>query len=376
MQGNRQIAYMPMHRHAAIFSVNPKQRKLAQTPHATRLHSMLKVTRRINASLDSKKVYREIVNAAIALLGVDGAALRLLKPDGNSLELAASAGKIRPERLSRVLIGNSVTGRAAAEKKTVSVDVTKIDYYKGTSGFRFISVAPVLLREEGGRLLGVLNTYHQKGGPFSSEKLEVLSILAEHAANAAHNAALHEELTRKNADLEEASHTDFLTGLHNKKFFNEVLEKTLANSKRYKQVFSIAIGDLNKFKALNDELGHSAGDAVMAALGKILKKSVREGDVVTRWGGDEFAFILPNTDAKGAEAFAEKIKSCLSAFCEGNEGRVLLNGRKIGISLGTAAFGAKEKNAEKTTADDLMLRADKALYRAKKGKHGGKLAKF
>ncbi len=330
------------------------------------MHALLELTRKINSSLDSQVVYREIVESAVKLLGVDGSALRLLDAQGLTLEVVASAGALKGKNLSRIPLGKSLSGKAALEKRAISVDAMQVADYAGTSGFRFISVAPVLLRERGDRLIGTLNTYHRAGGPLPSESLEVLSILAENAANAAANAKLHEELERKNAELDVYSHTDFLTGLYNKRFFSSLLEKMLANAKRYGGRFGLVIGDMDGFKKINDELGHATGDAALSALGGILRTNLREGDFAARWGGDEFAFILPNADEAGAREFSEKITRMFSEFSESTEGRVLLNGRKVGISLGWVAFDSSAPNVEKITTDDLLQAADYHLYAAKK----------
>ncbi|MFA6049489.1 MAG: sensor domain-containing diguanylate cyclase [Candidatus Micrarchaeia archaeon] len=334
--------------------------------HEESLHALLELTRKINSSLDPGVVYKEIVDSAVKLLGVDGAALRLLDARGLTLGVVASAGALKGKNLSTIPLGKSLSGKAALEKRAISVDTMQVADYAGTSGFRFISVAPVLLREHGDKLIGTLNTYHQAGRPLPKESLEILSILAENAANAAANAGLHEELAVKSRQLEIYSNTDFLTGLYNKRFFDSLLEKTLANAKRYGGKFALAIGDMDGFKKINDELGHATGDAALSALGALLLKNLRGGDFASRWGGDEFAFILPNADEAGAREFSEKLSGLFSEFSESREGRVLLNGRKLRISLGWAAFDSSAPNVEKITTDDILQAADYHLYAAKK----------
>lgn len=143
--------------------------------------------------------------------------------------------------------------------------------------------------------------------------------------------------------------TDALTGLSNRRAFDEALSTLLAMKKRYKSAFSVAIFDIDYFKKVNDELGHLHGDKVLKQVAELLEQCVRETDIVARYGGEEFIVIMPETELEGARILARRIQRTVEA-----ETDVTLSG-----GLTAAA----------TTDDDrsLVTRADEALYAAKAG---------
>jgi len=114
------------------------------------------------------------------------------------------------------------------------------------------------------------------------------------------------------AALEEASVTDSLTGLRNRRYFDRRLEEDVSRCRRYDLRLSLVLVDLDAFKSVNDRFGHPVGDRMLAAAGNLLRRRVRSGEVAARIGGDEFAIILPNTGMEGALAFAEALEEGLA----------------------------------------------------------------
>jgi diguanylate cyclase len=149
--------------------------------------------------------------------------------------------------------------------------------------------------------------------------------------------------------------TDPLTGLPNRREFNDRLEERMSAWKRRREVFSLLMLDVDFFKKLNDEHGHLAGDQMLSAIARTVRAAVRREDVVARYGGEEFAVLLPNTTLKQAEVVAEKVREAVSRIV------MPFNGQKISstVSGGLAAIVADE------TAEALIQRADAAMYRAK-----------
>lgn len=146
---------------------------------------------------------------------------------------------------------------------------------------------------------------------------------------------------------------DHLTKLYNKKTFNEFLDKHIKEFFDLKdETFSILILDIDNFKLINDNYGHLFGDEVLQNIAEILSSKSRSSDIVSRWGGEEFAIILPKTSIEHAALFAEKIRSTIENF----DFRKV---DKITCSLGIAQFNNLD------TKTDLFKRADDALYRAK-----------
>jgi diguanylate cyclase (GGDEF)-like protein/PAS domain S-box-containing protein len=146
--------------------------------------------------------------------------------------------------------------------------------------------------------------------------------------------------------------TDDLTGLYNYRHFGKMLEQEIARSRRLDKVFTLMILDLDNFKQYNDSCGHPAGDVLLHNIGGSLGMSMRSFDNAFRYGGDEFVVILPETGLKDAVLAAERIKKNVEQICPEN----------IGASFGLAAW---PQNGD--TGQDLISRADAALYRAKQG---------
>jgi diguanylate cyclase (GGDEF)-like protein len=174
--------------------------------------------------------------------------------------------------------------------------------------------------------------------------------------------ALQDELRQKNRQLEELLHkvnymaiTDALTGLYNRRHFHDVLISEYERARRYKTPFSIVMLDIDHFKRINDTFGHSVGDSVLKEVAEILKRNIREIDTASRYGGEEFMVILPNTRKDHALIVAERTRMMIAQH----------SFRRLDRNI-TMSIGISGMPDEKAESDEKLLRcADFALYRAK-----------
>lgn len=156
--------------------------------------------------------------------------------------------------------------------------------------------------------------------------------------------------------LEQLAITDPVTGLTNHRYFQERIREETERSLRHGRIFSLIMIDVDHFKAFNDRYGHPEGDKALAQLAHLLKTATRSADTVSRYGGEEFAMVLPETDKSAAREVAERIRRDLENTALGN----IKKPHMITLSLGVASFPDDGK-----TADQIINAADQALYYAK-----------
>lgn len=164
-----------------------------------------------------------------------------------------------------------------------------------------------------------------------------------------------EALVRQNRDLNSLSRTDQLTQLPNRRHALEWLVHEQARARRYGSTATICIGDLDDFKRINDRFGHDAGDAVLARVAHVIRRTVRKQDVTARWGGEEFLVLLPDTGLNGGQIAMEKVRAAVRAEEFAWNGIPL----PVSITIGLAELGSA------TDLDEAIRRADEALYRGK-----------
>jgi len=167
--------------------------------------------------------------------------------------------------------------------------------------------------------------------------------------------AAYKELEHTNARLKETSFKDDVTGLYNRRFFSIRLEEELSRHRRFNHPVSVVLFDLDGFKAVNDELGHAVGDETLRDIAQILMKHSRGINVVSRYGGDEFAILLVETSKAGARLYADRIRQVVSQY-------PFSHGKTITASFGVASL----PDDEAATSEDLFRAADEALYMAKR----------
>lgn len=151
---------------------------------------------------------------------------------------------------------------------------------------------------------------------------------------------------------------DGLTQVHNKRYFDEMLEREVSRAGRYEKVFSVVLFDIDHFKPINDNYGHLAGDAILRQLGTVVRRAVRRDDVVARVGGEEFALLLPELDTEAAASVADKLRQSVEqATFEFEDVTIPVN-----ISLGVAQWN-EERHQD---AAGVLRAADEKLYEAKR----------
>ncbi len=223
-----------------------------------------------------------------------------------------------------------------------------------------------------GQLVGIVYLENTLAtGVFTPRHLEVLRIIVSQAAISIENARLYANLEQKVRSrtkaleaayerIKQLAHTDLLTGLPNRREMMEKIAAEKARMGRHKMGAALMLSDIDNFKMVNDTYGHDCGDYVLKTAAKIMTEMVRQQDVVARWGGEEFLFLLPQTDRNGAGVIADKIRK---KICQTE---LVFNGHRFSISM---TFGISRFDPLETDIDHCLKKADTALY---KGKTSGK----
>ncbi|HKQ16941.1 MAG TPA: diguanylate cyclase [Solirubrobacterales bacterium] len=255
----------------------------------------------------------------------------------------ALASALDPEQLRRVVVESAVEATQADGGVVIAEDGSYVETGDVGTGGERLEFDLTSGRRSFGRLVLV-------GPHFDDEERMMAAALAGQAVIALENARLHRMVERQ-------ALVDGLTGLANRRQADEALASEIARTERLGGPVGLILADVDDFKAVNDRFGHPTGDVVLRDLAETLRENVREIDTAARWGGEEFAVILPGTDLEGAAQVAERIRAALA------EREIpSVDGAHLHV---TASFGVAVSNPT-TTVQQLVEAADEALYRAKR----------
>jgi diguanylate cyclase (GGDEF)-like protein len=317
--------------------------------------AVYEISRRMAALVDPVHVRQRLIQSARDLVPLEGAAVVMVDEAQTRYVVEDALGWAR--EFSGREVGLSERTWAAWVLRSAE-DPYLLDNLAGHA-----DRMPILVLDEGAgraesllavplkartRTLGALVLTGRRGS-FDAAAHRVLGILANQAAATLSLIQLKE--------LEKAQAlTDGLTGLYNRRAFNGLFAKTLAQEDRQAGRFALLLLDIDHFKKLNDSYGHPAGDAALKNTARIFERHLRKGDLAARYGGEEFVAILPGADEKGALHLAERIRDAIE------KGQIIFEGARIQT---TASFGAAVWPADGKDADALLGAADRALYAAK-----------
>jgi diguanylate cyclase (GGDEF)-like protein len=284
--------------------------------------------------------------------------LMLLDRDDGALRLAAQKGSRIADDV-RVPAGEGIAGKVAAQGEPLLVEDVERDprvLQKNRGRYRTPSFISVPLKI-GDQLIGVLNFADKVTGEvFDQEDLQLILSFATHAALVLER----NELYQQTEQLRSLSSTDPLTGVLNRRAFQERFDEEVDRAKRHGRPLSLLMMDIDRFKAVNDRHGHQGGDHAIKLVADSVQKAVRSIDIVARFGGDEFVVILPETGPARARLIGERIRREV-------EGRTVPWQNSTGrTTLGvTVSIGAATGPQDGETAAVLLERADRGLYQAK-----------
>jgi len=280
----------------------------------------------------------------------DHIGIGLLDYGTKEVEIKAEAGATAHATGKRIPLGNGILGRVARTGERALVQNALPGNLTGIlPDSRAVLCIPITYGES---LLGVLNVESRNENAFSPQDVLILNTLADLLATALHNAFVFQK-------LQQQSITDGLTGIKTRRFFWEALSAEWKRASRSGRPFSVVLIDLDKFKEVNDTLGHFEGDLVLARVGRLLEQKSRQSNVVARYGGDEFIVLMPETGAEQAQVLAERLRQWLATD-------PMLSEHHITGSFGVASFPMHGFSIE-----DLIRVADAGMYVSKRS--GGNL---
>jgi len=303
------------------------------------------ISRTAISSDDPVHMLGQIVGEIQKNFSFDHIGIGLLDYGTKEIEIKAEAGATAHAMGKRVPLGIGILGRVARTGERALVQ----NGLEGQMGAilpdsRSVLCIPITYGE---MLLGALNIESRNESAFSPQDVLILNTLADLLATALHNAFVFQK-------LQQQSITDGLTGIKTRRFFWEALSAEWKRASRSGRPFSVVLIDLDKFKEVNDTMGHFEGDLVLARVGRLLEQKSRQSNVVARYGGDEFIILMPETGAEQAQVLAERLRQWMVAD-------PMLSEHHITGSFGVASFPTHGFSIE-----DIIRVADAGMYVSKR----------
>ena len=308
------------------------------------------VSRTAISSDDPVHMLGEIAGEIQKNFSFDHIGVGLLDYGTKEIEIKAEAGATAHAMGKRIPVGTGIMGRVARTGERALVQNALPGNLTGIlPDSRAVLCIPITYGES---LLGVLNIESRNENAFSPQDVLILNTLADLLATALHNAFVFQK-------LQQQSITDGLTGIKTRRFFWEALSAEWKRASRSGRPFSVVLIDLDKFKEVNDTMGHFEGDLVLARVGRLLEQKSRQSNVVARYGGDEFIVLMPETGSEQAQVLAERLRQWLATD-------PMLSEHHITGSFGVASFPMHGFSIE-----DIIRVADAGMYVSKRS--GGNL---
>lgn len=318
--------------------------------HLQIMTTLQSISHTVTSSLDLDEILNNVIQLLKDSFGYTYLSIYLLEE--GTLYLGAQLGYPDTQLIYEIPITSGVIGRSARSKEIQFIrDVsTDSDFLPASYEVKNEIAVPLLKHNN---VLGVLNVESKGDPPLTENDVNVLNTLAGSIAVAIDNARLH-------AEVKLMAMTDVVSGLANRRAFDEALYAEITRASRYSQPISLIILDLDSFKEYNDKWGHPAGDIRLKEIADLLRSNVRDPDLAARYGGEEFAIILPNTSKGGAIRLAERLRvSAESNAPQKNDDNYPVSGYTI--SLGVATYPD-----DATSVEELLLMADNAELMAKR----------
>jgi len=305
----------------------------------------------ITSELEIKKLLQTILKRSVKLLNADGGEICIFDKVENALQVVSIVNMNQKYLNTEIYLGEGAAGLAASKRQPIILEdysnwESKIKAFEDAK-IRSVMVTPLMV---GDRLLGTLGIFHYSvDKQFSEADLHLLTLFAQHASIALDNAILFEK-------IHELARIDELTGLLNRRSFIERAEYELNRAKRLNHPLSMAMIDLDDFKQVNDRFSHQVGDRVLYEISELLSSNLRNIDIISRYGGDEFIVLMPETSLENAKIVLQRLNMNLAEH-------QYISGEKSFNK--TASIGLVSFSNELNSLEKMISAADKSMYQAK-----------
>lgn len=314
------------------------------------------IAQTIGSSLNLNDTVTLVANKLKAIVPFDSCVIFLVD-ERSGKAVAAHAVGDEAEMFSsrRITVGEGITGWVIANSRSMCNASPELDLVgvsdQITKSFRGVLVSP-LLREDGA--FGAISLYSKSRTSYTTEHVRLLESVCQHASSALNNALTYEK-TRESALI------DPLTELPNARGFYMMLEQRIAECQRMnRESLAVLCMDIDDFKIINDKYGHSTGDRLLASVAGVVRRELRQMDILTRYAGDEFVAIMPMASSKMAGSIADRIRNTVEEQLFSVRAGTMIG---LGVSLGVGCFPDDGE-----TSEELLTAAARRMQRDKHGR--------
>jgi diguanylate cyclase (GGDEF)-like protein len=313
---------------------------------------LYRIAATLTEKMEATSPMREVKHIVRDFFHAQEYALLLWEEKTQAYRVKSHAGRARPEMARSVCAAENFLRAALGGKSATHIpDLAhaRANDWAGPRPGGALLIAPLRVKPQ--RCLGALLLYRKKPNSFSPREITLLQKIAGQLGKVLDKIALHQQ-TRA------LSITDALTGLYNRRHFNERYAAEFMRAARYQRPLAVLLIDIDHFKKFNDEHGHLVGDKVLKLTAKVLEENIRKADLLARFGGEEFVVVLPEIDKEHARQVAEKLRRTMEQTHFPKE-----ESQPSGHL--TASFGLAAFPEDASEGDALLQLADQALYEAK-----------